>query len=229
MTDNIVTEDWSNFGWREKKMAIELLKKWMDGDVQRVLDGLEAESGVRAALNRHSGYVFLTNNDYDAFMINGAGKIDIHLNCPECGEEGFPPYLMKHGDDCCKEHAKHWMDEDEIKEMKPPQPLNGWIPIAIERTKLSIKNIYEGKGEGTNNECPVCAWVEEHLNINSGLPSVPEDCCNKDDGKLCCPGRDTCSMFITAVDYYNENDEDIDRDIILNDLKAIIAILEKEK
>lgn len=116
MTDKIVTEDWSKFEWREKKMAIELLTKWMNGEVQRVLDGLEPESGVRAAVNKHSGYVFLTNNDYEAFMLNGDSKIDIHLNCPECGVEGFPPYLYAHGDDCCKEHAKHYMDEGEADE-----------------------------------------------------------------------------------------------------------------
>ena len=114
MTDDIVTTDWSEFGYREKMMGIELLQKWKNDEVQRVLDGLEAESGVRVAFNKHSGYVFLTNNDYESFMLNGDNKIDIHLNCPNCGEEGFPPYLYVHGKDCCKEYAKNWMDEGEV-------------------------------------------------------------------------------------------------------------------
>lgn len=117
MTDKIVTDDWSEFGWREKNMAIELLVAWRDDKTERDLDGLYAGSGVRAAMNKNSGYVFLTNDEYEAFMLNGDSKLDIHLNCPECGNEGFPPYLYGHPNcDECKKHAMNYMDEEEAKQ-----------------------------------------------------------------------------------------------------------------
>lgn len=110
MTD-IVTENWSDFGYREKKMAIELLNVWLEQNYAR--NELHMGNNVRAAMNRNSGYVFLTNDEYDAFMLNGESELDIHLNCPECGNEGFPPYLYEHGEDCCKEHAMNYIDEAE--------------------------------------------------------------------------------------------------------------------
>ena len=117
MTDEIVVTDWSKFDYRVKKQAIELLQAWIEEKTQRELDGLMAGSGVKAAYNRNSGYVFLTNDDYDAFMFNGDYVLDIHLSCPECGCEGFPPYLYQHGDcDECKKYAMRYMDEEEMQD-----------------------------------------------------------------------------------------------------------------
>ena len=109
-----LTEDWSEFGQREKKMAIDLLNAWRSNDYARDLDGLYAGSGVRAAFNLMSGYVFLTNNEYEAFMLDENDKLDIYLNCPNCGNEGFPPYLLENPNcDECTKHAKRYMHEEE--------------------------------------------------------------------------------------------------------------------
>ena len=105
---NQVTEDWDKFGYREKKMAIELLTAWMDGKFAR--NSLHMGDGVKAAFNTHSGYVFLTNNDYDSFLLDGDGNLDIFLSCSNCGSEGFPPELRDNPNcDKCKEFAENFL------------------------------------------------------------------------------------------------------------------------
>lgn len=107
---DVVTEDWSEFGYREKDMGIELLQAWHNG---RVVSGLELGDNVRVAFNRNSGYVFLTNNNYDAFMLDPDkdNQINIFLSCPNCGNEGFPQYLYDNPQcDECKSFAKPMLD-----------------------------------------------------------------------------------------------------------------------
>lgn len=77
--DEIVTEDWSKFGNIEIEEAKELLShiKEIDGYGQ-----------IKVMFNTHSGCVFLTDENYRSWMMNG-DKIEEWFNCPYCGHEGF--------------------------------------------------------------------------------------------------------------------------------------------
>lgn len=80
----IVTADLSRFGHRERAMAEELLKAWRE---QGLPDGFSNEV-VTIGFNTHSGYVFLTNEDYEVAMMNGE-DLELYFYDFETGEEGF--------------------------------------------------------------------------------------------------------------------------------------------
>jgi hypothetical protein len=112
MTDRIVTDDWKEFGYRERKMAIELLTAYNEG--KTTIPASNFMGGhPRAAFNKNSGYVFLTDDEYNAFMLNAEGVLDIFLSCPNCGNEGFPSMLVAdpHCEDC-KPYADDFLEAD---------------------------------------------------------------------------------------------------------------------
>lgn len=90
------TTDLSDFGYREIKEAKKLLTAWVD-------DGLPvdfASEDVELMFNTSSGYVFLTNRDFQVAMLNGE-ELELFYTCPECGQEGFADELREYGDECC--------------------------------------------------------------------------------------------------------------------------------
>lgn len=80
----IVTADLSRFGHRERVMAEELLKAWRE---QGLPDDFEGDE-VTLNLNMYSGYVFLSNAEYQVAMINGKTLESFYTDF-ETGEEGF--------------------------------------------------------------------------------------------------------------------------------------------
>lgn len=89
--NEVYTEDLADFGARERKMAAELL-------AQPLPDGF-SDDGVKLAMNRNSGYVFLVNSDYQCAMMNG-DELQIHHSTPYHGHEGFLTDLLdKHSPD----------------------------------------------------------------------------------------------------------------------------------
>ena len=61
---NYYTEKLEDFGYREQDMAKDLFEAWK-------LSGLPSDfnnDGVKVAMNMSSGYVFLTNSDYQVAM-----------------------------------------------------------------------------------------------------------------------------------------------------------------
>ena len=90
---DIITTDLSRFGMRELNMAARLLAAYCDSPPEFLGDG------VTVMLNMHSGYVFLTDEDYAVVMMNGDALEQFH-SCPECGHEGFAEDLIG-GSDCC--------------------------------------------------------------------------------------------------------------------------------
>lgn len=91
------TTDLAEFGFRELKMAAELLAAYCDSPPS-FLTG-----GVQVIMNTYSGYVFLTDEDFNVAMMNG-GKLEQFHSCPECGAEGFGEDLPDHA--CCKSHLQ---------------------------------------------------------------------------------------------------------------------------
>lgn len=80
----ITTTNFADFGYSERKELIKLLTAWNE---QGLPDGFE-QSNVHPMLNRSSGNVFLTNENFDVAMMNG-DKLETWYYCFECGHEGF--------------------------------------------------------------------------------------------------------------------------------------------
>ena len=99
--DEIVTSDWSRFGYREIEMAKELLSNIKD---------IKNEYGkLEVHMNMNSGFVFISDEEYKTWMMNG-DNIEEFFSCPICGHGGFLED-MDHGEDDgeCREYL------DEIK------------------------------------------------------------------------------------------------------------------
>lgn len=82
--DEITTTDIAQFGSRERLMLISLLTAWED-------QGLPSDFspyGVKPMMNKHSGHVFLINDDYETAMMNG-DKLETWYYCGNCGNDGF--------------------------------------------------------------------------------------------------------------------------------------------
>jgi hypothetical protein len=78
-----VTNDLSRFGFRELKMAAELLTAYTTGGKPDFLG-----DGVAVWMNSLSGNVFLSDEDFNVGMMNG-DKLEQFHSCPNCGHEGF--------------------------------------------------------------------------------------------------------------------------------------------
>ena len=95
----IVTDDFSDFGFREKEEARELMAAYGTNKDETVYLG----SGVKVMFNMYSGNVFLTDEDFNVAMMNG-DKLEDFLCCGECGHEDFASEMAESGDPCCKEY-----------------------------------------------------------------------------------------------------------------------------
>jgi len=78
-----------NFGAREIAMAAEQLTMFSDGKLTPIADEYFDQSNVKVAFNDMSGYVFITNEDYQVIMDNGDGKLDLFISTGWSGQEGF--------------------------------------------------------------------------------------------------------------------------------------------
>lgn len=85
---DIVKADFSEFGSRELHMAAELLTTYDQMRRHGKLPEEWYDKGVHIAFNTHSGFVFMSNSDYQSMLMNG-DKLEMWYNCSECGEEGF--------------------------------------------------------------------------------------------------------------------------------------------
>jgi hypothetical protein len=82
-----VTYDMSDFGSREMDMAADLLNAYRKQRPEWL------GNGVKVAMNRNSGCVFLTDEDYNSAMMNGE-KLEMWLFTPYEGHEGFLSDLL---------------------------------------------------------------------------------------------------------------------------------------
>lgn len=87
------TSDLSKFGMRELKELELTLKYWREGGLP---EGF-GECDVTPMLNVDSGYVFLTDENFNVCMIN-YGKLEQFHSCGECGHEGFREDVIGHGE-----------------------------------------------------------------------------------------------------------------------------------
>lgn len=85
MANDVYTEDLAEFGTRERRMAAKLLA----ADFPDTFN----DDGVKVAMNRNSGFVFLVNSDYQCAMMNG-DTMEIFHSTPYHGHEGFLSDLL---------------------------------------------------------------------------------------------------------------------------------------
>lgn len=100
--NEITTTDLSKFGWRERRMAEELLKASREQGFPN--DFYDDETTIM--FNTHSRYVFFTNADFQVAMMNG-DDLESFYSCPTCGHEGFADE-MQHNEDNkeCQEYLR---------------------------------------------------------------------------------------------------------------------------
>lgn len=112
--NEVYTEDLAEFGSRERAMAAELL-------ACRLPDGF-SDDGVKLAMNRNSGYVFLVNSDYQCAMMNG-DELQIFHSTPYSGLEGFIEDLLSENDpdDLNSEDADYIREAAEAEGVELPE------------------------------------------------------------------------------------------------------------
>ena len=90
MSNEVTTTNFADFGWRERKMAAELLtvscEKGFPDDF--------SDEEVTIMMNRNSGNVFFTNADFQVAMMNG-DDLESFYTTPYSGHEGFKDELKE--------------------------------------------------------------------------------------------------------------------------------------
>jgi len=82
--NKITTTDLAKFGFRELKLARDLL----DALIEQGLPEDFEDNEVAIMFNTHSGYVFLTNANYQAAIMND-DTLESYYTLPYSGKEGF--------------------------------------------------------------------------------------------------------------------------------------------
>lgn len=93
----LLTADLSKFGNIEIDKSIKLLKAYREQGADFLSDGLTLN------FNSNSGYVFLSDSDYNVAMLNDK-KLEQWFSCYYCGHEGF------------KENIKHEPQDQDCKD-----------------------------------------------------------------------------------------------------------------
>jgi hypothetical protein len=107
MTQKTYTEDLGDFGYIELDVAADLLKAWSRHGLPKDF----TDSGVKLAMNLNSGYVFLTNDEYQVAMrtINresGETYLYSYYSSPYEGREGSLEDLQEQFKDMHPEDKK---------------------------------------------------------------------------------------------------------------------------
>ena len=100
----MVTSDLNKFGRAEKRMMVDLFVLYRDNKISKLANDYFDFGTMKPAFNMNSGYVFLTDDDYNVVMENN-GELDLFITTPYDGVEGlieqvgyFGPELVTNGD-----------------------------------------------------------------------------------------------------------------------------------
>ena len=99
------TTDLSEFGNRERAIAIELMTEWNNGNLPY---DFESEN-VQMMMNTTSGNVFLTN-EYNQVAMMNKDKIESFYTSPNSGIEGFYDDLYQEYE-LMNDEDKEWFDD----------------------------------------------------------------------------------------------------------------------
>jgi hypothetical protein len=92
---DVTTTNIADFGWTERQELIRLLTIWQEKGLP---EGFDTDN-VHVMFNKNSGKVFLTNDEYQAAMMNGDG-MEIWHSCFNCGHEGFEEDCQLNDEGC---------------------------------------------------------------------------------------------------------------------------------
>lgn len=81
--------DFTNFGYREKKLAFDVLEAYFKNPY--AVEGDDLKIGF----NTQSGYVFATDEEYNVYMINRKNELELYLTCDDCNAEDYLSELLK--------------------------------------------------------------------------------------------------------------------------------------
>lgn len=99
------THDLSKFGYRMLDMAADLLKLASNGSygfaTQADYDAFQNSDTLQLEFNPNSGFVFLSDADFQVFMENNDGKLEQFMTCMECGAEGFKSEILLDQEGMC--------------------------------------------------------------------------------------------------------------------------------
>jgi hypothetical protein len=110
--DEITTTNLEDFGWRELKMVRDLIDAVEKNGYPKDFELDE----VTIMFNRNSGYVFLTNSDYQAAMLTDEGNLELWHFLPYSGQEGFAEDLKAWYEEQIENGEE--VEEDDIEYMK---------------------------------------------------------------------------------------------------------------
>ena len=106
-----LTSDLAHFGARERAILVELLQAWERGGLPLDFDNDE----VVPMFNRSSGYVFLTNANYEVALVQG-GELVSHYWLSYEGHEGT---LQELEDDYrANGHTGHPDDIEQLEQIR---------------------------------------------------------------------------------------------------------------
>lgn len=109
MKEDNPTSDLSKFGMVELREGGKILTAYADRQLTDLANEHFSDDGVKLAFNTSSGYVFLTNEDYQVLMLNG-DKLDLWVWLGYEGKEGFVEDLM------CEYEDMHEEDKEEFEQ-----------------------------------------------------------------------------------------------------------------
>jgi hypothetical protein len=122
MQDSVVTYDMADFGSREMSMATDLMVAYRDQRPDWLGDG------VKVAMNKNSGCVFLSDEDYNTAMMNG-DKLEMWLFTPYDGHQGFLSDLLDEykPDDLNADDARYLCEMIDLLDMPDDKLPKEWI------------------------------------------------------------------------------------------------------
>ena len=125
------TTDLSKFGFRELEELRDILSAWIDNGLP---DDFE-DSDVHPEFNEHSGYVFLTNSEHQAALLND-GKLETFYWLAGTGIEGFLDELID------MFNNGEITDEDDLENLKYIFKDNGKDTL-VEKVEQMIEELAE--------------------------------------------------------------------------------------
>ena len=87
---NAITANLAEFGTREIAELRDMLDAWLSTGLPEDFYG----DGVHPMFNKNSGFVFLTNDEFQVAMMNG-DKLESFYSSPYDGREGFFDELLE--------------------------------------------------------------------------------------------------------------------------------------
>jgi len=113
MEDTIRTANFEGFRVRELIMTRNILESYLEYGVPEDF----YDDGIQICFNRHSGYVFLTNEEHQVAMLNEeTGRLESFYHTPYDGIEGTYIELLEQYDNLHEEDKEY---VDEIKKEVP--------------------------------------------------------------------------------------------------------------